>query len=151
MDASGNAYLAGYSNDTWGSPLIAYDADYDGFAAKLDGSGVLTWNTFLGGSAEDHSSAIFLDGSGVYLTGYSTDGWGSPVRAYTSGNDVFAAKLTSSGKLRHGIPFSAELGQMLAMPSLQMEATFMSQGIAPTHGAARFVPLSADSMASLQN
>ncbi|MBK7319000.1 SBBP repeat-containing protein [Candidatus Villigracilis affinis] len=99
VDVSGNAYITGYSNDTWGSPLIAYDADYDGFAAKLDGSGVLTWNTFLGGSAEDHSSAIFLDGSGVYLTGYSTDGWGSPVRAYTSGNDVFAAKLTSSGAL----------------------------------------------------
>ena len=99
LDVSGNAYLAGYSNDTWGSPVIAYDADYDGFAAKLNSNGALIWNTFLGGNGEEHSHAIALDGSGtIYVTGYSTDTWGSPVRAYTS-NDVFAAKLTSSGAL----------------------------------------------------
>jgi len=99
VDASGNIYLTGYSNDTWGSPLIAYNADYDDFAAKLDSSGALTWSTFLGGGGDDHSPAIFWDGSGVYLAGYSTAAWGSPVRAYTSGNDVFVVKLAPSGAL----------------------------------------------------
>ena len=41
-----------------------------------------------------------MDGSGnVYVAGNSAASWGTPVRAYSSGNDAFAAKLTSSGTL----------------------------------------------------
>ena len=42
-----------------------------------------------------------MDGSGnVYVAGYSSATWGSPVRAYTSPRyDAFAAKLTSAGAL----------------------------------------------------
>jgi len=100
VDGSGNVYVAGYSTATWGSPVRAYTGGGDAFAAKLDSSGNLTWNTFLGGSGDDRGRDIAVDGSGnVYVAGSSNADWGSPVRAYTSGGDAFAAKLSSSGAL----------------------------------------------------
>jgi len=106
VDGNGNVYVAGYSDATWGAPVRAYLGDYDAFAAKLDGSGNLIWNTFLGGSDKvnpnkgDIGHAIAVDGSGnVYVTGYSNDTWGSPIRAYTNSRDAFAAKLNGSGNL----------------------------------------------------
>ena len=100
VDGNRNVYVTGYSNATWGSPLRIYANNYDGFAAKLDDSGALVWNTFLGGGLEDHGHSISVDGTGgVYVAGYSNGTWGNPVRAYTSGNDVFAVKLTSLGQL----------------------------------------------------
>ena len=103
VDGSGNVYVSGDSPATWGSPVRAYTSDYDAFAAKLNSSGALTWNTFLGGSGDDGGCAIAVDGSGnVYVGGYSNATWGSPVRAFTPNglnNDAFAAKLNSSGAL----------------------------------------------------
>ncbi len=101
VDGSGNVYVAGnYSTATWGSPVRAYTSGKDAFAAKLDSSGALLWNTFLGGSGTDYGDAIAVDGSGnVYVAGDSDVAWGSPFRAYTSSADVFAAKLDSSGAL----------------------------------------------------
>jgi hypothetical protein len=104
VDGSGNVYVAGCSGATWGSPVQAYTAGDDGFAAKLTSSGGLTWNTFLGGDGVDESYGLAVDGSGnVYLTGFSDAAWGSPMRAYTSGEDAFAAKLNSSGALTSNI------------------------------------------------
>jgi len=102
VDGSGNVYVAGYSMATWGSPVRAYTSTgMDAFAAKLDSSGALQWNTFLGGSGYDYGQGVAVDGSGnVYVAGYSMATWGSPVRAYTSGGDAFAAKLNSSGTLQ---------------------------------------------------
>jgi predicted secreted hydrolase len=100
VDGSGNVYVAGTSYATWGSPVRAYTSNGDVFAAKLNASGGLTWNTFLGGSAYDYGYGIVVDGSGnVYVAGYSDATWGSPVRAYTGGADAFAAKLNASGGL----------------------------------------------------
>jgi hypothetical protein len=100
VDGSGNVYVAGYSNATWGAPVRAYSGSNDAFAAKLNSSGALIWNTFLGGSGNDGSSGIAVDGSGnVYVTGGSNTAWGTPVRAYSTGYDTFAAKLASSGSL----------------------------------------------------
>jgi len=100
VDGNGNVYLVGHSDDTWGNPVRAYTGGKDAFAAKLDSSGGLTWNTFLGGSGNDGGSSIAVDGSGnVYLSGHSDASWGNPVRAYTGGQDAFAAKLDSSGNL----------------------------------------------------
>ncbi|MGA3094069.1 MAG: SBBP repeat-containing protein, partial [Dehalococcoidales bacterium] len=101
VDGSGNVYVSGYSTATWGAPVRAYTSGYDAFAAKLDSSGNLLWNTFLGDNGTDYGQAIAVDGSGnVYVSGYSTATWGAPVRAYTAGTDAFAAKLDSSGALQ---------------------------------------------------
>jgi hypothetical protein len=98
---SGNVYVAGYCNATWGSPVHAYTAGgNDACAAKLNTSGALQWNTFLGSGGEDISYGIAVDGSGnVYLMGTSDAGWGIPYSAHAGGNDAFAAKLSASGAL----------------------------------------------------
>ncbi|MHB0960277.1 MAG: cadherin domain-containing protein, partial [Pirellulaceae bacterium] len=101
VDGSGNVYVAGDSTATWGAPVRAYSSGNDGFAAKLNSAGSLTWNTFLGGSGSDSATGITVDGTGnVYVAGSGSATWGSPVRSYSgSGEDAFAAKLNSSGSL----------------------------------------------------
>ena len=101
VDSSSNAYVTGWSGATWGSPVRAFGGGWeDAFAAKLDSSGNLVWNTFLGGNGEDEGTGIAVDGSGnVYLSGFGNTTWGSPVRVYTGGGDAFVVKLNNSGSL----------------------------------------------------
>ncbi len=100
VDTSGNVYVTGKSASSWGSPIRAKNGGDDAFVAKLSGSGTLLWNTFLGGNGNDGCAGIALDGSGnVVVRGSSSASWGGPVRAYTGGEDIFAAKLSGSGTL----------------------------------------------------
>src|SRR5207237_8729 len=50
VDDSANVYVTGLSSSTWGSPVRPFSGGRDGFVAKLDPTGTLIWNTFLGGS-----------------------------------------------------------------------------------------------------
>lgn len=102
VDGGGSLYVAGTSLGAWGSPLQAHGGLFDAFAARLNSSGALQWNTFLGGAGIDTASGIAVDanagGSHVYLAGSSTDAWGTtPVSAYTALWDAFAVELDSSG------------------------------------------------------
>jgi hypothetical protein len=118
LDSNGNVYVGGFSNATWGAPDRAYtpgisDSFSDAIAAKLDNSGNLLWNTFLGGSDEDHGYAIAVDSSGnVYVSGDSLATWGaSPVRAYTPAqvgaddntSDAFVAKISAAAPRVYGV------------------------------------------------
>jgi hypothetical protein len=108
VDGNGKIYVGGHGSASWGTPERAYTAGYDAFAAKLDGDGALLWNTFLGGSGGDYGYAVAVDGLGnVYAGGYSGASWGSPVRAYSSGNDAFVAKISGSMNIVHLLSFSA--------------------------------------------
>jgi hypothetical protein len=116
VDGSGNVYLAGNSEGTWGSPRNAHAGGVysagnptpDIFVAKLNRDGALQWNTFFGSSDEDVGKGIAVDGGGnVYLAGYSVATWGSPLSAHAGGvdpdvktGDAFVAKLNSSGVLQ---------------------------------------------------
>ena len=101
-DGSGNVYVTGYSYASWGNPVRLFGGGLDAFAAKLDSSGGLTWNTFLGGSGNDFGSGIAVDGNGnVYVTGDSFSGWSCSLvacttRAYAGSEEAFAAKLVAS-------------------------------------------------------
>jgi hypothetical protein len=101
VDGSGKAYVSGYSDADWGSALRPYSGAIDGFAAKLDSSGALVWNTFLGGEGVDLGYGIGIDGSNsVYIAGSSYTTWGSPLREFGGGlADGFAAKLNPNGAL----------------------------------------------------
>jgi hypothetical protein len=105
VDESGNVYVAGQSNSTWGNPIRAHSGNSAGgvldvFVAKLSPSGSLIWNTFLGSKNNDLNPSITVDGDGnVYTAGESYVTWGSPVRAFSGSFDAFAAKLSSSGNL----------------------------------------------------
>lgn len=101
VDSSGNVYLTGMSQATWGSPIQAFHSGFDAFLARLDPSGNLVWNTFMGGSGSDYGQQIALDSSGnIYITGMSKAAWGSPVRAFSAASeDAFVTKLDPSGNL----------------------------------------------------
>jgi len=100
LDGSGNAFVTGGSGGTWGSPVQAYTAGVDVFVAKVDASGNLTWNTYMGSSGSDTGYGITVNGSGnVFVIGSTSGTWGSPARAYSAGIDAFTARLNSSGSL----------------------------------------------------
>lgn len=102
VDQSGNVYVSGQSYATWGTPVNAFAEQRDAFAAKLDNTGNLLWNTFLGSTNVDMSWGAAVDESGnVYVTGYSNAPWGTPINPHSGagGADAFAAKLDSSGTL----------------------------------------------------
>ena len=102
-DGNGNVYVTGQSWGTWGSPILPYLGWWDVFVAKLNGSGALQWNTFLGTSDGDWGSGIDADASGnTYVSGSSRATWGTPVRPFGGGptNDAFAAKLDVNGALQ---------------------------------------------------
>ena len=71
VDHSGNIYVAGRSDATWGSPLNPHAGDSDVFVAKLNSSGQLQWNTFMGSaSGNDESNAIATGGrDNLYVVG----------------------------------------------------------------------------------
>ncbi len=102
VDANGSIYVAGYSLATWGAPIRSWSGGFvDAYVAKLSSSGVLQWNTFLGGSTADHGYGIAVDGAGnVYVTGWSDGTWGAPLNPFAGEEDVFIAKLNTNGVLQ---------------------------------------------------
>jgi len=119
IDGSGNAYVTGgtYSTDydvTAGAYQTTYGGGRDVFVTKLNASGSgLLYSTYLGGSDEDESYGIAIDGSGnAYVTG-STQSTDYPVTAgayqttYAGEKDVFVTKLNASGS---GLWYSTYLG-----------------------------------------
>jgi hypothetical protein len=100
-DASGNVYLLGGSNADWGAPLRPFSGNTDVFVAKLDPSGVLQWNTFLGGKAADRANELALNKNGdAFIIGTSEGGWGAPLRPFQGLWDAFIASIATNGELR---------------------------------------------------
>ena len=101
IDASGNIYVAGSGNTTWGAPINPYSGGSDFFVAKLNTSGVKQWHTFLGSTGNDQVRAISVDNSGnIYVAGYCYETWGSPIQPIAGLGDGFVAKLNNSGLLQ---------------------------------------------------
>lgn len=102
IDSLGALYVVGRSDASWGTPIRAFGggSNDDGWVAKVDATGSLVWNTFLGGAGSDRVNAIVAaaDGS-LYVTGRSFAAWGTPIRAYSASGDTFVAKLTAAGAL----------------------------------------------------
>ena len=67
-------YVCGYSSATWGSPTLSFTASKDAFAAQLDTSGNIVWNTFVAGSSDTEGTGISANSNGEFtMTGYSSD------------------------------------------------------------------------------
>jgi hypothetical protein len=103
VDSSGNVYVAGESEATWGSPVNAYAGNKDTYVAKLNTNGARLWNTFMGSSDDDNGRAIAVDDNGnSYVVGDSDATWGVTIDIYTENAlqgfpDVFVAKLNTNG------------------------------------------------------
>jgi hypothetical protein len=83
-DESGlGAYLAGYSNASWGSPA-RFTAGGDAFAAKLNASGAGVEH-LPGRNGSDSGYALTIDTSGsLEVAGISNATWG-PVQPISAG------------------------------------------------------------------
>ncbi len=103
--ADGSIYVVGSSLATWGTPVRAHNTsgltNNDAFAARFSPTtGGLVWNTFLGGSGADTGFGVLLDSQdNLYVAGNSAATWGTPVTHHAGGDDIFLAKLNSSGSL----------------------------------------------------
>ena len=104
LDGSGNAYVVGNSSDTWGTPVNAHagGSSHDAFVTKLNNSGTMLWNTFMGSNgSSDVAYAVALDSSGdLYVSGNSLAEWGTPVVGFAGFNDAFLAILDNNGTLQ---------------------------------------------------
>jgi predicted NUDIX family NTP pyrophosphohydrolase len=100
LDENGNIYIAGESHAAWGAPLGPYTGGQDGFLAKLNSSGVLQWNRFMGSPEDDSAIEIAADSYGnIFVAGNSDGTWGTPQTPYAGGTDVFFAWCYTTGDI----------------------------------------------------
>jgi hypothetical protein len=109
IDASGNAYICGYTTSTDFPTLTPYQGSYqggtyDGFVTKLNATGdALLYSTYLGGSGEDYAYALAIDDSGnAYIGGLTGSGNFPTLNAYQGTyqggtRDGFITELSPSG------------------------------------------------------
>jgi Beta-propeller repeat len=119
VDASGNAYVTGYTASTNFPVQSAFrgfnTGVVDAFVTKLNPVGsALVYSTYLGGSALDYGTAIAVDSAGsAYVTGIVTSDdfpLANPIDATLGSHavdDVFVTKFTPSGS---GLVYSTYLG-----------------------------------------
>lgn len=112
-DASGNAYITGFTVST-DFPLLNFvqgdQPESDAFVTKLDPAGGVVYSTYFGGSSLDHGHGIAVDGSGnAYIIGLtqSTDfPLLNPIQTDQPRDDACLFQLNPSGAL----VFSTYLG-----------------------------------------
>ncbi len=92
VDASGNAYISGYTGgDLGGTNMGGWDA----FLTKYDSSGNELWSQQIGTSSTDDSWSVAVDASGnAYITGGTGGDLGG---TSAGGTDAFLTKYDSSG------------------------------------------------------
>jgi len=112
LDDFGHVFVAGSSSATWSTPIRPMTATQEAFAAGIDSnSGLPLWNTFLGGTKWGMGNDVATDIDGnVYVAGFCSDTWGSPVSPYSSGTDGFLAKLVGRGWLQGALIWNTCLG-----------------------------------------
>ncbi len=112
LSPTGDLYLSDYSNATWlgsgsAAPLHPFTSGYDLCLLKLSGGGAYLWHTFYGGTADDFSFAVAMDGQSPLVIGYSLASWqgdgnASPLHAFTpgapsTGSDLALLALDATG------------------------------------------------------
>ena len=109
LDASGNAFIGGYTASaglaTSGAYISSPPGSNDAFLTKFTSSGSLSWSTYVGGSLYDICNSAATDKSGnVYITGYTTSTncfgtSGAYQTSFAGSEDAYIAKFSGSGKL----------------------------------------------------
>jgi hypothetical protein len=111
LDASNNVYVVGMTNSpglgTTGAYQTSLMGTYDAFVAEIDANSQTHqphWFTYLGTAFTSQANSVFVDSTGVYITGYTTgNGWPiaggvSQTTGYGGGAfDIAMAKLSLDG------------------------------------------------------
>ena len=93
-DASGNAYIAGYTDGSLGGPSAGGS---DAWMAKYAADGALLWTRQLGTAATDTASDIDADASGnAIIVGYTDGSLGGPS---AGGSDAWVLRVRSTTAL----------------------------------------------------
>jgi hypothetical protein len=95
LDATGAAYIAGYSNGSYPTTAGAYQTVHGGaidvIVTKLNATGTaLVYSTYIGGGTTQMANDIVVDGTGAaYIAGWSQTGYiqqhQEPTKQYTVG------------------------------------------------------------------
>jgi len=153
LDSEGNIYNCGYSNQPWGSPLIAHtgDGNFDPYIAKTDPNGNLLWHTFIGTTGDDIDAGFIYNATGNFLLyGTSTNTWGTPFNAHAGGaEDGFIAEFDLQGNLvwntfygstgSDGIRVVLPVGASNLLIAGSTDGTFGNPGTPPSGGDDIFV------------
>jgi hypothetical protein len=128
VDATGNAYIGGYTNNgvtpfptTFGAYQTIFGGSYDVFVTKLNAAGNgLVYSTFLGGTGDDRSgNGIAVDAAGnAYVCGFTNNGGLTPFPftpgAFQTlplgGYDAFVTKLDTTKSGLASLIYSTYLG-----------------------------------------
>jgi hypothetical protein len=111
LDASGNAYITGYTYSIETTfpvavgPDLTHNGNTDAFVAKVNAAGTaLVYCGYIGGTSNDASYGIAVDNAGsAYVTGYTGSDQTTfpetvgPDLTHNGGPDAFVAKVNSSG------------------------------------------------------
>lgn len=123
VDASGNVFLAGYTNSssaisTAGAHQAAYGGNLDAFLVKFNSSGVRQWATYYGDTGADQANEVAVDAAGdIYMVGTTNSGGTAIATAgafQTSSGSGFLVKFNTSGLRQWGTFINASL-QALAI------------------------------------
>lgn len=101
-DSDGNTFVTGYFYDTatFGSTTLISNGYIDIYIAKSDIHGNWLWAQNVGGTNSDYGMGITIDtDDNCFVTGYFSGSvnFGGTTLTSSGGNDVFVAKLDSSG------------------------------------------------------
>src|SRR5262245_27131793 len=118
VDATGNAYVVGFTTSTNFPTVNPIKSTYSGgaddaFAFKLSAAGnALVYSTYLGGNVSENATRVVVDGDGdAYITGYTGSVDFPTANAYNAthgGNfEAFITKLAPDG---HTLIFSTFFG-----------------------------------------
>ena len=116
VDASGNAYITGYTAGSNFPTLNAYQANRvgntDAFITKLGPTGSLLYSTYFGSPNGTQANGIAVDSTGIYIAGQTFGLPGlplaNPIQSIPGGSwDGFVAKLNPAGS---AVVYSTYLG-----------------------------------------
>ncbi|HEX5037709.1 MAG TPA: SBBP repeat-containing protein [bacterium] len=96
-DASGNVYVAGWTDGTWDAATSG--GAIDGFLVKYDADGNELWKRQFGGAGQDFALSLATDGQGdLYVAGQTTDAIDGEI-FHGGGTDLFVRKYRPDGSL----------------------------------------------------
>ena len=114
VDASGNAYISGYTGGSLGGPNAGYA---DAFLTKYDSAGNLLWTRQFGAEYDDNGCSVAVDSMGnAYISGYTDSFYGSfipedeneyrdafLIKYDIAGNQLWSRRIGTDGFFDYGL------------------------------------------------